>query len=173
MIFGTFSVPRLVEESKCRSCEKYQFTTIRKHKIHSTTLTPNIKFGAPLITNEPIDSSIFVNDDETCKLSFPTTVSCQNYLTTKFVGVLPLEDYSDGHFTSAGTEFTLVCRNGNPNDTYRVFGTLDGVHGYGTAQTVKTTTDGLAPALPTSESSRKFLRGDGQWVIPKRQDLDP
>lgn len=172
MIYGTFSVARPVEESKCRSSEKYQFTVINKHKIHSTTLTPNIPFGSPLVTREVIDSSIFINDNST-KLSFPTTVSCQNYLTTKFVGVLPLEDYSDGHYTAAGTEFTLVCRNGNPNEAYRVFGTVDGVHGYGTTQTVKTTTDGLAPALPTSDASRKFLRGDGVWVVPKEHDLDP
>lgn len=172
MILGTMSIPRVTIESACKSCLPYQYTKIMQCKIHSVALTPNIPFGSPISTPQMIDSSIFINDD-TCKLSFPTTVSCQNYLTTKYVGVLPLEDYSDGHFTPMGREFVLMCRNGNPNSDYRAFGTTDGIHGYGTTQVVKTTTDGLTPALPTSDQSRKFLRGDGQWVVPKEHELDP
>ena len=172
MIIGTYSIPRVTEESACRSSQAYQYTEIMQCKIHSVALTPNIPFGAPLSSPYPVDSSIFINGDD-CKLSLPSVVNCQNYLTTKFVGVLPYEDYSDGHFTPMGTEFVLMCRNGNPNSDYRAFGSADGVHGYGTTQIVKTTTDGLTPKLPTSDAGRKFLRGDGVWAVPEEHKLNP
>lgn len=172
MIMGTYSVPRVTIESSCQSCEKYQFTSKRTFKIHSIAMTPNIPFGSPMVTPSTIDPTIFINND-TCKPDFPRSVNIQNYLTTKFVGILPYEDYTDGHYTPAGTQFTLICRNGNPNADYRVFGTSDGVHGYGTTDTVKRTNDGLVPALPEDNDTRKFLRGDGKWVIPKEHDLDP
>ena len=172
MIYGTMTVPRVVEESTCRSCISEKFEIVGYHKIHSTTLMPNIPFGSPLSTPELIDSSVFINDDS-CKLSFPTMINCQNYITTKYVGIIPFEDYSSGKNTPAGTKFTLMCRNGNPNEAYSVFGTTDGVHGYGATDNVRTTSDGLSPKLATYEASRKFLRGDGTWVIPKEHELDP
>lgn len=127
MIIGTASVPRVVEESTCRSSMDYEFSEIGDYFIHSTTLMPNIPFEEGLITPEQIDSSIFINNDST-KLSFDSTIECQNYLTTKYVGRAPLEFY--GPKTKMGREFVLICKDGDPSYSKRVFGTEDAIRGY-------------------------------------------
>lgn len=129
MIYGTSQVGRIIEESVCRSSKNYRFTDVGMFMIHATTLMPEIPFGAAAIVPEEIDSSIFINDDET-KSIFPVTTNCQNYLTTKYIGRAPLEYYKDGEYTTMGREFILKCWYGITNDEYRVFGTESAIRGY-------------------------------------------
>ena len=127
MIIGTFSVPRVVEESVCRSSMDYQFSEIGDYKIHSTGLMPNIPFEEAAVVPETIDGSIFMNDSA-FRLSFDPTINCQNFLTTKYVGRAPLEFY--GPPTKMGREFTLICKGGDPAYAARVFGTEDAIRGF-------------------------------------------
>lgn len=129
MLYGTTSIQRIIEESVCRSSKPYRFTDVGMYAIHATTLMPEIKFAAAAVTPEEIDSSIIINDDET-KPTFPTTIKCQNYLTTKYIGRTPLEYYGDGEYTAMGREFLLKCWYGNPREDYRVFGTESAIRGY-------------------------------------------
>ena len=129
ILHGTFSVGRVIEESLCRSSQDYKFTEIGIYRIHSTSLMPNIPFEQASIQPKSIDDSIFINDEET-KLYFQNTISCQNFLTTRYIGRAPLEWYSNGQTTLMGRKFILICRNGNPNEEYRVFGTEDAIRGY-------------------------------------------
>lgn len=127
MIIGTSSVPRVVNESACRSSKDYEFSEIGDYFIHSTALMPNIPFEEALISSEQIDSSIFINDSSTA-LSLDSNIDCQNYLTTKYVGRAPLEFY--GPKTKMGREFILHCKDGDPSYSCRVFGTEDAIKGY-------------------------------------------
>lgn len=129
MIHGTYSVPRVVEESVCRSATDYRFSDVGIYKIHATSLMPNIPFDEAEILPETIDDSIFVNDQETSMI-FNPIIMCQNFLTTRFIGRAPLEWYSGSEKTLRGRQFVLICRNGNPNEEYRVFGTEDAIRGY-------------------------------------------
>ena len=129
MINGSASIPRVVEESTCRSSKDYRFTEVGIYKIHSTALMPNIPFEEAAETPEEIDKSIFLNDDET-KIDFPTTVKSQNYLTTRFIGRAPLEFYDKNNLTKMGRQFILKCFEGNPNLKYRVFGTEAAIRGF-------------------------------------------
>ena len=129
MIHGTYSVPRVVEESVCRSSMDYRFSDVGIYKIHATSLMPNIPFDKASITPESVDSSIFINDNAT-KPTFSPTILCQNFLTTRFIGRAPLEWYGKNNKTLMGRQFVLICRNGNPNEEYRVFGTEDAIRGY-------------------------------------------
>lgn len=132
MLNGTFVLRRVVEESLCRSTKKYRFINPTVYKIHSTSLMPNIPFGEAQIQPQSIDKSIFVNDNDT-KLDFPNTINCQNFLSTQYIGRLPYKEYAPGEYSPIGTEFTLLCRNGNPNAKYRTFGTEDAMQGYSTS----------------------------------------
>ncbi len=127
MIIGTMSIPKVVEESICRIAKDYRLSDIGDYKIHSTSLMPNIPFEEAAVVPEPIDDSIFINDEET-KLKFETKIKCQNFLTTHFVGRAPLEHY--GGKTKLGREFLLVCREGDTAYKYRVFGTEAAIRGY-------------------------------------------
>lgn len=129
MISGTFGVPRVVEESVCRSSKDYRFSELGVYKIHSTALMPEIPFEEAAVTPETIDTTIFINDDET-KLDFTETIDCQNFLSTRYIGRAPLEWYEGDKKTKMGRKFVLICRNGNPTEKYRVFGTEDAIHGY-------------------------------------------
>lgn len=123
MIYGTTSVPRVVEESTCRSCAAYSYDAITDYAIHATTLMPEIPFGAMSNMPQEIDSTIFVNDKET-KPIFPTSTGTQNYLTTKYIGIIPYGSQP------TGTEFMLKCWYGNTTKEFRVFGTESGIRGY-------------------------------------------
>jgi hypothetical protein len=127
MIIGTFGVARFIEESVCRNTEDYEFSEIGDYKIHSTTIMPLIPFEESKIEPYQIDSSIFINDEET-KLEFEKSVKCQNFLTTNYSGRAPLEFY--GPKTKMGREFLLLLRDGNPNYSSRIFGTEDSIRGY-------------------------------------------
>lgn len=127
MIIGTFSVPRVVQESACRSSMDYEFSEVGDYKIHSTALMPNIPFEKAVITPEQIDNSIFANDS-TCKLSFESNIQVQNFITAKYVGRAPLEFY--GPKTPMGREFVLKCKDGDPSYPNRAFGTEDALKGY-------------------------------------------
>ena len=129
MIYGTYSVPRVVEESTCRSAKDYKFTEIGVYKIHSNVLLPNVNFEEESTQPHEIDASIFLNDGETA-LEFPETIDCQNFLTARYIGRAPLEWYEGDNETKLGREFVLLCRDGNPNAEYRVFGTEDAIRGY-------------------------------------------
>jgi len=129
MLHGTYSIPGVIEESLCRNSKSYRFTDIGVYQIHSTSLMPNIPFEASSIQPKPIDSSIFINDEET-KLDFEYTIQCQNFLTTRYIGRAPLEWYEGEQMTSMGRQFILICRNGNPKEEYRVFGTEAAIRGY-------------------------------------------
>lgn len=129
MLNGTFSVNRVTEESICRSAKPYKFTDIGMYKIHANALMPNIPFGEAAETPEEIDATIFINDEDT-ELKFPTTLKCQNYLTTQYVGRAPLEFYGGDDNTGIGRQFLLICRGGNPNAKYRAFGTEAAIRGY-------------------------------------------
>ena len=129
MLHGTYNVSRVVEESVCRSSQDYRFTEIGIYKIHSTSLMPNIPFEEASVQLKEIDDSIFINDEET-KLYFENAIYCQNFLTTRFIGRAPLEWYNAGQTTHMGRQFILLCRNGDPTENYRVFGTEDAIRGY-------------------------------------------
>ena len=120
MLTGTTSPGNIVEESVCRSAKDYRFTSIGVYKIHANALMASIKFGEAAETPEVIKTSIFLNEE---KPKLPTTIKCQNYITTKYVGRAPLEFYSGNNMTKRGREFLLICREGNPNADYRTFGT--------------------------------------------------
>lgn len=129
MIHGTYNVDNVVEESVCRTSQDYRFTELGVYKIHSTTLMPNINFEESSIQPMEIDPSIFVNDEET-KLDLESSIECQNFLTTKFIGRAPLEWYDEDQQTLMGRQFVLICRNGDPKEEYRVFGTEAAIRGY-------------------------------------------
>lgn len=129
MINGTYSVPRVIEESICRSAKDYRFTDIGVYKIHATALMPNIPFGEASVESKEIDKTIFVNDEKT-KIEFQQNTKCQNFLSTRFIGRAPLEWYQGDNKTKLGREFLLICRGGNPNEQYRVFGTEAAIRGY-------------------------------------------
>lgn len=129
MLSGTFTIPRTVEESVCRSSKDYRFTEVGLYKIHSNALMPEIPFEEAAITPQEVDYSIFVNDEETMP-SFTDTIDTQNFLTTRYIGRAPLEWYHDDLKTLMGRQFVLICRNGNPTENYRVFGTNDAIRGY-------------------------------------------
>ena len=129
MIHGTFSVSRVIEESVCRTVKDYKFTDIGVYRIHSNALMPNIPFEEESKLPYDIDSSIFLNDEET-KLEFEETVECQNYLSAKYIGRAPLEWYDGKTDTKMGRQFIMICRGGNPGAEYRVFGTEDAIRGY-------------------------------------------
>jgi hypothetical protein len=128
MIIKTYSVPRVIKESYCRSSEDTFFSELSDYKIHSNSLMPNIPFEEANIEPYEIDpSGIFLNDEET-KLTFSNMIDCQNYLTTKYVGRAPLEYY--GPKTKMGRQFILICKDGDPSYQFRCFGTKDAIHGY-------------------------------------------
>lgn len=129
MLHGTYNVKRVVEESICRTSQDYRFTEIGIYKIHSTSLMPNIPFDEASIQPKEIDNSIFINDNQT-KLYFQNTINCQNFLTTKYIGRAPLEWYHGDETTKMGRQFILICRNGDPTEPYRIFGTEDAIRGY-------------------------------------------
>lgn len=126
MISGSTTAGTVVEESICRSAEDVRFTSIGVYKIHANVLMANIKFGEAKEYPETIKSGVFLNEN---KLRLPTTIQCQNYLTTKYVGRAPLEFYSGNNKTERGREFLLLCRDGDPSEDYRTFGTEDAIHG--------------------------------------------
>ena len=129
MLNGTYSVERVVEESTCRSTKDYQFTEVGVYQIHSVALMPNIPFGASAVNPQTIDSTIFLNAEET-KLSIPSQIKTQNFLTTRYIGHAPLEFYNAGEKTKMGRQFTLICKNGIPTEKYRSFGTESVIRGY-------------------------------------------
>ena len=129
MLHGTYSVPRVVEESVCRTSKDYKFTDVGIYKVHSNALMPNISFEEEAILPYEIDSSIFINDEET-KLEFEETINCQNFLTARYIGRAPLEFYDGKNDTKMGRQFIMICRGGNPSAEYRVFGTEDAIRGY-------------------------------------------
>lgn len=132
MIFGSYSIPRVVEESVCRSAKDYQFTDVGIYKVHANTLLPNIPFEEESIQPMEIDYSIFVNDEETMPI-FNDVVYCQNFITARYIGRAPLEWYGnddDTKNTKMGRQFVLMCRGGNTAMEYRIFGTEDAIRGY-------------------------------------------
>ena len=120
MIVGSTHIPRTVERSYCRSSEDTYFTKIADYKIHSTALMTNIPFGEAEIVIDGLDSSVFINAEET-KLTFSSTIRVQNYLTTRYIGRAPLTYY--GPKTKKGHRFWLICPDGNPTYRERYFGT--------------------------------------------------
>lgn len=130
MIYGTYSIPKVVQESVCRSAKKYQFTNTGIYKIHATTLMPNITFEEAKVTPQSIDETIFVNSKKETPLDFESNIDTQNFLTTRYVGRAPLEWYDNGETTEIGRQFVLICKDGNPSESNRVFGTEDAIAGY-------------------------------------------
>lgn len=129
MITGVCNIPRVVEESICRSSKDYRFTELGVYKVHSTALMPEIPFEEASIISRRIDKGVFVNDDETMP-TFNPTIKTQNFLSTRYVGRAPLEWYDNGEVTKMGRQFLMVCRGGNPNKEYRIFGTEAAIRGY-------------------------------------------
>ena len=129
MITGTYGVPRLTEESVCRSSMDYRFTEIGTYKIHSNALMPNIPFEEGLEMPYQIDSSIIINDKET-KPDLPPTLKCQNYITARYIGRAPLEFYDKDNKTKMGREFVMICRGGKADESSRIFGTENAIRGY-------------------------------------------
>lgn len=131
MVFGTYSVPRVTEESVCRTVKDYRFTNVGIYKVHSTALMPNIDFEEEWNQKFPIDQSILINDEDTMPI-LNVNIECQNYLTARYIGRAPLEWYGKNQYTEMGREFVMICRNGNTAAEYRMFGTEDAVRGYNT-----------------------------------------
>lgn len=129
MIFGTYTVPRVTEESVCRTSKDYQFTDVGIYKVHSNALMPNIPFEEESTQPYEIDPYLFINDDETMPdVNISTT--CQNFITARYIGRAPLEWYGKGDYTKMGRQFVMVCRGGNASAEYRIFGTEDAIRGY-------------------------------------------
>lgn len=129
MLHGTYSVPRVAEESTCRTSKDYRFTELEVYAVHSNALMPNIPFEEAIVLPYEIDSSIFVNDEET-KLDLEQNLQCQNFLTTRFIGRAPLEWYDKDQKTKMGRQFVMMCRGGNPAEAFRIFGTENAIRGY-------------------------------------------
>ena len=129
MLNETYTIGRVATEFTCRSSKNYRFTDTGIYKVHANALMPNIQFGEAREINNQIDKTIFINDDET-KLSIQSNIQCQNYLTALFVGRAPLEWYNQGEFTQMGRQFIMICKNGNPDPDYRVFGTEAAIRGF-------------------------------------------
>lgn len=129
MIYGTYSVPRVSQESTCRISKDYKMTDIGVYKVHSNAILPNIPFEEE--SNQPytIDYSIFLNDEESMP-QFEDNIECQNYMTAKFIGRAPLEFYAEDDDTKMGRQFVFQCRNGNTGADYKIFGTEDAIRGY-------------------------------------------
>ena len=127
MITGSLSIPKVVEESVCRTTKDYELSEVGDYEIYAHVLMPNIEFGESKKDKESINSSIFINDGTT-KLQLASTVECQNYLTTYYVGRAPLEFY--GPKTKKGREFLLICKNGETDYEFRVFGTESAIRGW-------------------------------------------
>lgn len=129
MISGTYGVSGVAKESVCRSSMDYRFTELGTYKVHSNALMPNIPFEEAAITPYSIDTSIFVNDEET-KPIFNLMINCQNFLTTRYIGRAPLEWYEGENKTKMGRQFIMVCREGKCDESYRTFGTENAIRGY-------------------------------------------
>lgn len=129
MLNGTYGLPRVVEESVCRSSKDYRFTDIGVYKIHSNALMPDIPFDEATNKLSNIELSIFDNDKDSM-IDLPLCIETQNYLTTKYIGRAPLEWYQGDKKTKKGRQFILLCRGGNPSVSFRVFGTEDAIRGY-------------------------------------------
>lgn len=129
MIFGIYSVPRVPEETVCRTVKDYRFTDIGIYKVHSTGLMPEIPFGEELVYPVGIDGSIFDNDAETRPIVNNETF-CQNFMTARYIGRAPLEWYGKNDYTKIGRQFLMVCKNGLTSAEYRTFGTEDAIRGY-------------------------------------------
>ena len=127
MLTGVYNIGGVIEESICRSSEDYRFTDVGVYKIHSNVLMANIKFAEAKVSSRTIKPSIFLNENP---LKIPSNIDCQNYLTTKYIGRAPLEFYSGKEKTKMGRQFILLCREGNPNADYRVFGTEQAIRGF-------------------------------------------
>ena len=124
MLTGLASIDSLPEESTCRNTDHTAFSAGSTYNMHCQALMPNIPFGKSEVLPYQIDSSLFLNEEET-KLAFATKLMCQNYIPTRYVGS---EDIP--YSKNRGKQFMLFCRNGNPDDQHRVFGTEDGLYGY-------------------------------------------
>lgn len=130
MITGSRHVSGVVEESYCKNIEISYFMEVGDYKIYSPALMPALNTSsliAPLKWPAVIDPTIFKNSLKT-KLFFKLTTKVQNYLTTRYIGRAPLKFY--GTPTLPGTQFILVCKNGNPSYKTRYFGTEDAIHGF-------------------------------------------
>ena len=129
MIFGTYSVPRVVEESVCRTSKDYKFTDVGIYKVHSTTLMPNIPFEEESTQPYEINPCVFINDDDTVP-DVNISIQCQNFITARYIGRAPLEWYGKNDTTKMGRQFVMICRNGLTSAEYRIFGTEDAIRGY-------------------------------------------
>ena len=127
MIVGTYSVPRVVEESICRSSKDYAFSEVGDYCFHNTTLTPNIPFEEAAVSPESIDASIFLNGKDSA-LNIAGTIECQNFITAKYIGRAPLEFY--GPPTQMGREFVMVCEGGIPEYRKIHVGTEEAIRGF-------------------------------------------
>ena len=129
MLSGSYKIPQIPEESICRTSEEYRFTDVGIYKIHANSLMSNIPFEKAKETKDIIDSEIFINNKKT-KPKFKKTIKVQNYLSTFYVGRCPLEFYSGKKKTEIGRQFMLLCREGDPKENYRVFGTETAIRGF-------------------------------------------
>lgn len=123
MITGVKSIDRFPVETTCKNTDITGFGPGGIYNMHCLALMSGIPFGKSKVEPEDIDDSCFLNEEET-KLSIKKKTKCQNYIPTKYVGSEPLPT------SGRGKQFILYCRDGNPNDSHRVFGSLDGLYGY-------------------------------------------
>ena len=119
MIRGVFTLDRVKEKSFCRLSLDSVLVNGSSYKVHSTVMMPNIPFGKAIETPSSINKGIFLNDKDT-KMTSPSTIKTQNYVTSKFTG----EDYelSDpANITHLGEKFSFKTEDGSPNKKYRSF----------------------------------------------------
>ena len=129
MLSGTSMVGGVVEQSVCRSTKDFRFTEVGVYQIHANTLMSKIPFDESKILPDVIDSTIFINNNDT-KLTISTTIKTQNYISTKYIGRAPLEFYEGNKQTEMGRQFVLVCKNGRSDFDHRYFGTEQAINGY-------------------------------------------
>ena len=127
MLSGTYDIPKVQEESTCRTTKDYHMTELGIYQIHSNALMSEIPFEESKVIPEEIDDTFLINDDET-KPDFETTLDMQNYITARYVGRAQMEWYDKDEYTKMGRQFILVCRKNMCTFNYRYFGTEDAIH---------------------------------------------
>lgn len=82
-------------------------------KLYIPKLMPLISFGAPKITSESLNKSIFLNADE-CKISVSSTIQSQNYKTVP----KPANRKFERILLTQGVTMQVEVKNGNPDQMY-------------------------------------------------------
>jgi len=98
----------------CYGAEDCYYTTREKYRIYSKAMTPNLDSGKYKIYRESIDQ-ILINSSK-CKLKVIYYIDLQNFLSTLYIGRIPLVFY--GIKTKIGEEFQMTILNNDISNRY-------------------------------------------------------